>query len=346
MEYEFEKIKSKFSMNEVVDYVRKNACSEENKKLFLNGRNFGNRTITRVVFENIYVLNKILTMTMDLSKFKEAISINHENVERILCWFQDEHFHYALTNLFKYKLKTVWEEMSQFIKFDVKKMFLDFFEGILFLKNKNIIHTTIHSDNMAFNGTNWYISGILTTQKLGECTSGTYNVSSLKSRRFSNENHFLPSDDLWQLILLYVVTYYGYNPFRTYTKIQNYEKWSFDFSLDCQNNINRGICQSITVTDKIGSYGDKLHKMLTNLFENSYEEFKIIIENNNEENVIDLIDGDAVCIICYANKKQVTFSPCAHNIMCFPCAERLASKTSLICPYCRQKVLEWFVKTF
>jgi ferredoxin len=39
------------------------------------------------------------------------------------------------------------------------------------------------------------------------------------------------------------------------------------------------------------------------------------------------------CILCYTNKKNITLSPCNHNIMCSACYVKLAKKN--VCPVCR-----------
>ena len=39
------------------------------------------------------------------------------------------------------------------------------------------------------------------------------------------------------------------------------------------------------------------------------------------------------CILCYTNKKNITLSPCNHNIMCSACYVRLEKKN--VCPVCR-----------
>jgi ferredoxin len=39
------------------------------------------------------------------------------------------------------------------------------------------------------------------------------------------------------------------------------------------------------------------------------------------------------CILCYTNKKNITLSPCNHNIMCSTCYVKLEKKN--VCPVCR-----------
>ena len=39
------------------------------------------------------------------------------------------------------------------------------------------------------------------------------------------------------------------------------------------------------------------------------------------------------CILCYTNKKNITLSPCNHNIMCSTCYVKLEKKN--VCPICR-----------
>ena len=44
------------------------------------------------------------------------------------------------------------------------------------------------------------------------------------------------------------------------------------------------------------------------------------------------------CILCYTNKKNITLSPCNHNIMCSACYVKLAKKNE--CPVCRTEGIE------
>jgi hypothetical protein len=314
---------------------------ERDKKLFFNpSRSIGNRQICRFILNN-NVCNRVQLVCLNWQKVQTLLTFRHENIEKILEWKTNEHFLYFTTPLFTTKLATVWEQDLQFVKYNVQEMFLDFLNGLIFLKNKNFVHGSIHGNNLAYNGIHWYISGILNVEKTGEMVSGCYTASSLKSRRWLNNSKPIPSDDLWQLILMYVITYYGFNPFRSINKAQNCSKWSREISNDCLQNITHGLCQNITVTKIMSSYGIKLQEMLLSTTQsNSYEKFKNIILNNSDQNIIDLINSDNMCIICCARGKQVTFFPCKHTIACLACAEKLR-KSSPKCPYCRQDVLHW-----
>jgi hypothetical protein len=185
--------------------------------------------------------------------------------------------------LFVDKLENVWKEKSQFSKYDVSKMFTDFWNALDFLKSQNICHGTIHENNLAFDGKNWYISGLMSTKKTGESQSGCYVESSFKSRRFlcsPNRNdinfvyfpndYLIPSDDMWQLVLMYVITFYGFNPFLN------------SFTDFIQLNIRKGKCKEIS-NSKNAKY---LKEILTSKNKIKDEDYNYILEifkNNNDE---------------------------------------------------------------
>jgi hypothetical protein len=258
--------------------IFRNLINEGNK--ILGSQNTPNKTIQKVILKE-KVINRIQNHHIEFNSFKLFVCLNHKNVEKIFEWNQDDDFIYFSTLFFVTKLTTVWEEKTQFIKYDVKKMFLDFYEGLIFLRDKNICHTTIHNDNLAFNGQNWYISGLITCSKAGNCNSIIF--SCLKSKRFlrlkrdGRSNPIpIPSDDLWQLILMYVITYYGFNPFQN-------EKWSKEHTNGC---IYNGICQNISVTNSFSKFGNELYQTLNSCEEPSYDQFKTIVLENTDKNII------------------------------------------------------------
>jgi len=53
---------------------------------------------------------------------------------------------------------------------------------------------------------------------------------------------------------------------------------------------------------------------------------KIIVEN--------FVDSEIICIICYANIRQVRHSICKHKLICLLCYEKMQNKDQ--CPFCKQ----------
>jgi|688.fasta_scaffold03124_14 hypothetical protein len=260
--------------------------SENWKKYFdstkLKGRNSNlSRDILKSEFENL-VLNRV-----EIIHFKKDYdwisTLKHQNLEPIFNLQKNEDFIFFTTPLFVDKLENVWKEKSQFSKYDVSKMFTDFWNALDFLKSQNICHGTIHENNLAFDGKNWYISGLMSTKKTGESQSGCYVESSFKSRRFlcsPNRNdinfvyfpndYLIPSDDMWQLVLMYVITFYGFNPFLN------------SFTDFIQLNIRKGKCKEIS-NSKNAKY---LKEILTSKNKIKDEDYNYILEifkNNNDE---------------------------------------------------------------
>jgi hypothetical protein len=259
--------------------IQENFIKNFDAKKF-KGRNNGNREITKSEFEGL-VLNRIDKFFIK-DNYVEIANLNHENLEPILNIQITNDFIYFTTPFFIDKLANVLKEKSQFTKYDVSKMFCDFWNVLNFLKSKNISHGTIHENNLAFDGNNWYISGLLSTKKTGECMSGCYVESSYKSRRLmKNSNRtfndsyldIIPSDDMWQLVLMYVITYYGFNPF---AETKNNHTVII--------NILKGNCKEISNS----IYGEYLKKILTTKYELQNDDYcKIfnIFKNNNDSHV-------------------------------------------------------------
>jgi hypothetical protein len=260
--------------------------SENWKKYFdstkFKGRNSNlSRDILKSEFENL-VLNRV-----EIIHFKKDYdwisTLKHQNLEPIFNLQKNEDFIFFTTPLFVDNLKNVWKEKSQFSKYDVSKMFTDFWNALDFLKSQNICHGTIHENNLAFDGKNWYISGLMSTKKTGESQSGCYVESSFKSRRFlcsPNRNninfvyfpndYLIPSDDMWQLVLMYVITFYGFNPFLN------------SFTDFIQLNIRKGKCKEIS-NSKNAKYLKEIITSKNKIKDEDYNYILEIFKNNNDE---------------------------------------------------------------
>ncbi len=80
-------------------------------------------------------------------------------------------------------------------------------------------------------------------------------------------------------------------------------------------------------------YSQKCHKYLlrnneiVSFINNSVlSSSKVIIDN--------LVDSETICIICYANFRQVRHSKCKHKLICLLCYEKMQNKNQ--CPFCKQ----------
>jgi len=339
-----------FSRSKYWTYRDNEKVKTHNASLFRGRVSSGSlREIKR--FENEGLVFNRLESSSVASKSKNVETLVHKNIERILYSYgdDDDDFKCWITPFFVTKLKTVWEEQS-YMKFDIKKIFLDLLSGLQYLHSNNFIHETIHEDNLAFNGTNWYISGILQPEKGGENASGEYCLTSLKSRRLSlcSSSTPIPFDDLWQLILMYVITYYGFNPFFSISNTYIGQISSFhQIGGAVLYNIAQGRCCDITLDkDKTcSSFGKKLKKLLLDIelciFDsiNWYDEFKNIIINNTDVcfgQIIqraDTFQAETECIICFDKPVELRFYPCNHKICCATCSKRLK-----FCSICRVQI--------
>jgi hypothetical protein len=246
------------------------------------GRNTGRRFIKRSEYKKL-VLNFLNIVSQNIRKdYVKILTLDNENLEPILKFGIYKNDCYFTTPFFVDKLTNVLEKKLQFTKYDVSKMFCDFWNALNFLKSQNICHGSIYENNLAFNGKNWYVSGLLSIQKNGECMTGCYIASSYtyKSRRSNIANFdssqsgdceldIVPSDDMWQLVLMYVITYYGFNPFGNKRS-------------ELLNNIYEGECQEISKS----VYGKYLKEILTNENEmknDDYGKILNIFENNTDD---------------------------------------------------------------
>jgi hypothetical protein len=281
--------------------------------IFWKGRhslqNIGNRTVLRSISNNL-VINRLQSVMFDKNKNDKLLQLKHDNIEKILYVGYTKHFTIWITPVFVTKLQTVWEKLEQFKIYDVKKMFSDLLNGLKYMKSQNVASGVIHEDNLAYNGQSWYISGIINADKIGECASGVYITSSLKSKRFMSlsyrsyrkndrKNDYIPEDDLWQLILMYVITYYGFNPFQDPRKrfVPKNGTLLSAQPEDLHIRIHNGNCQDITLTTKADVFGLILKKLLTSTCLNdvSYNLFCYIIEHNgtmHTEGLNELIDQE------------------------------------------------------
>jgi hypothetical protein len=262
--------------------ISKNFRDNFDPKKF-KGKNDGNREITRSELEGI-VLNKIQISNIK-DNYVEISKLKHENLEPIFNFQTTDDFVFFTTPLFVCKLATVWEEKLH-TKQDIKEMFCDFWKALNFLKSQNISHGTIHENNLAFDGKKWYVSGLISTEKTGECMSRIID-SSYKSRRSSlinqkiylknykkynyNEKfHTIPSDDMWQLVLMYVITYYGFNPFNNNVSVYT--------AID---NIRNGKCKEISKSLN-GKYLEEILTSKNELENDDYDKILKIFQNNTD----------------------------------------------------------------
>lgn len=272
-------------------HVREFYDTHDNKNIFIKDsrHEHNSRGLVRANVEDL-VINRLELDRANAFENKNLLRLNHENIEKILYYGRSNNgFFIWITPLFVTKLKTVWVNIEQFRVYDVKKMFSDLLNGLKYMKANNVASGVIHEDNLAYNGKSWYISGIVNATKQGESVSGEYIQSSLKSPRYLNlddecQQH-IPEDDLWQLVLMYVITYYGFNPFQSSTtRFQNTTLLNRGWQLLVR--IADGNCQDITLTTRADCFGQILKTLLLSKFLNcvSYELFQYIIENNGTTN--------------------------------------------------------------
>lgn len=352
------------------NYVREFSTTPENINMFYkNSRNKNNH---RAIVKDL-VINRLIKERANAVENESLLQLNHENIERILYTGCNLDFFIWITPLFVTKLKTVWINIEQFRVYDVRKMFLNLLNGLEYMREQNVASGVIHEDNLAYNGQVWYISGIVNQTKDGENASGVYTPSSLKSPRYINLNEnessqHIPEDDLWQLILMYVITYYGFNPFQPAdTRFQN---TTLLHNTELLQQILQGNCQEITLTTRADCFGQTLKTLLLSKFLNSasYALFRYIIENNgtaNTQRLNALVDEETrasiektqqqkdinsvnidqyikifkecECIICFSYTIRYRFLNCKHEICCDSCFQRLENKT---CPMCRAPIVK------
>jgi hypothetical protein len=114
--------------------------------------------------------------------------------------------------------------------------------------------------------------------------SNHYNIN-------RKENVYIPEDDLWQLILMYVITYYGFNPFNNVNTIFFPQKGTLqNCPLEVHIRIEGGQCQDITLATTPDRFGIILKHLLTSTSLNrvSYDLFRYIVENNGTNQTVGL----------------------------------------------------------
>jgi hypothetical protein len=290
-------------------YIRNSFRTNENIKTFhedSRNKNIGlRRSVCRATVEDL-VINRVEMNITNMLENENLLQLNHKNIEKILYTDSTIDFFIWITPLFITKLKTVWVNLEQFRVYDVKKMFSDLLNGLEYMKAHNVASGVIHEDNLAYNGQDWYISGIVNSGKLGESASGQYITSSLKSPRYLREHYkqYIPEDDLWQLVLMYVITYYGFNPFHpSEDRFQNSTLLTGNrLNSEILENIDKGNCQEITLTTRADRFGQILKMLLLSKSLNcvSYELFRYIIENNgttNTQGLDVLVDQESIASV-------------------------------------------------
>ena len=61
------------------------------------------------------------------------------------------------------------------------------------------------------------------------------------------------------------------------------------------------------------------------------------LSGNNLPPIIETINEEDQCILCYKNMKNVEYKPCNHKISCIVCFERLVKKE---CPICKAEIIK------
>jgi len=367
-------INGKLNVTLLKNYVRDSCGTADNKNIFFKNTRY-TTWYSRVIRANVedLVINRLLLIDANAYENESLLQLNHKNIERILYAGCDQDFFIWITPRFVTKLKTVWVNIEQFRVYDVRKMFSDLLNGLEYMKAHNVASGVIHEDNLAYNGQSWYISGIVNATKEGDFASGVYIPSSLKSPRYISLNErdqqYIPEDDLWQLVLMYVITYYGFNPFQPLeTRFKNSTLLNNDVRL--LTRLAEGDCQEITLTTRADCFGQILKTLLLSKFLNctSYQLFRYIIKNNgttNTQGLNVLVDQESrasiektqeqkdivsvnidqyiekfkecECIICFSYTIKYRFLNCKHEICCNSCYQRLENKR---CPMCREPIVQ------
>jgi serine/threonine protein kinase len=233
------------------------------------GRNDGNRQIAKSETGGL-VLNRVEIYNV-IKNYKILRNLKHENIEVILNMVEEKDFIFFTTYFYVDSLQTVWKNKDNYNRAQIVNIFSDCHKALDFLKSKNICHGAIHEHNIAFNGKNWYISGLITSNKTGECKSGVSNQACMKSRHYLLNDVLVPSDDMWQLVLMYVITYYGFIPF--------YYENRHEIFL----NIFNGKCKIISFHNYSSKFGKKLYKILTRKYEAyDYDDILEIFKTNTD----------------------------------------------------------------
>lgn len=278
------------------------------------------------------------TNNWKLSVCRNLAHLKHNNIEKISHWFYSNGLFHFVPQEYTGTIESVLQNKTQFVEHDIKKLFVDFHRAMVFLKEKNICHKNINPKNLRFNGDKGFIGGFLEIQHPGTVYTPVYG-NFLKSRRYLLEEHDqelrrfpddvcvqqFPSDDMWNLVAIYVYIYYGFDPFNP--KMLLYP------SLEVDLNVLRGKCLDITLEKYVSVYGRELMCVLTRSYEAyDYENILNVFKHNDDDHV----NGDKrqKCVVCWSEKIEIRFEPCDHFICCQFCAKKINSK----CPVCRAEV--------
>jgi hypothetical protein len=111
------------------------------------------------------------------------------------------------------------------------------------LKSKNIKHGHIHERNLAYDGKNWFIGGLVEQKRDPSNTTimCKHEDETLISRRAAHDQaeaqmNMTYGDDLWQVILTFVKVVYKKNPFLSGGRGPQY-------------NVTMGNCQIFSETE-------------------------------------------------------------------------------------------------
>ncbi len=193
------------------------------------GRNDGNRLIERRQLRNL-VINCVKQHEIR-ENFEEILKLQHTNIEFIHEFDIIGDKCYFVTNLFVAKLTDVWE--NRFPVFNVEKIFIDLFNGLMYLRSNNICHGFIHDRNIGYDGQNFLFSGLASVKKDGVCSSFSgcrldkdKSLNCIRSPRYFKfflidnlslpdlTNFLKPADDLWQTIFMYFLTKFRLHPLK------------------------------------------------------------------------------------------------------------------------------------
>lgn len=283
-------------------------------------------------YKNHNINNWSLYVCRNIAKLK------HKNIEKILHWFYSEGLFHFFPEEHTDTIESIIRDKTQFVEHDIKKLFVDFHEALVFLKQKNICHKNINPKNLRFNEKKGFIGGFLEIQHPGTMYTSFYG-NFLKSRRYlleeyTQESHRfldfvyvqqLPSDDMWNLVHIYVYIYYGFDPFNP--KMLLYP------SLEVDWNTRTGNCMDITVDKYVSVYGKELMSVLTRNYEAyDYENILNVFKHNDDDRVND--EKLHKCVVCWSEKIKVKFEPCDHFVCCQFCARKINNT----CPVCRAKI--------
>lgn len=274
----------------------------------------------------------------NLSVCRELSRLKHENIENISHWFFSEGLFHFISQEYIGTLESVIQNKTQFIKYDIKKIFIDFHQALVFLKEKNICHKNINPKNLRFNKKKGFVGGFLEIQRIDTKYTQVYG-NFLKSRRYllQESKHadmcFLdgvqiqqfPSDDMWNLVAIYVYVYYGFDPFNP--KLLLYP------SLEVDLNTRQGNCSDITIDKYPSVYGKELMNILTRTYEAyDYENILNVLINNDDDHVN--TERQEKCTVCWSEKIEIKFEPCNHFVCCQFCTKKINK-----CPVCRSEIM-------